>query len=474
VRLAFAAALLGFFAPFGPGCFDGKDAGGLPCREDHQCGLGQRCEDNFCSGAPADTQTDTQADTGTTVQCEPLPQPTWCLDGTPVGTQQVVMTELVRPELTRPFSLAAGNFTGDASIDLVVQSSDTFRLNMLVNEGGEFIVRGTTPDIDGITEAYDIIATDRDCNGSIEFVVLARDGHIAIVNWDETDEQFVSVGQVEVATGAHSFAVGDIVQGDDGYPDLVVSSNSVVSVVTNIDGSFDQQSVAELVMGDTFYQPWDTLILETEDQRIVVPSADGRKQFQEYDQLVHLLRVTQTGDNVGLANAMPPELDDDFRNPWAVAQGDFDGDGENEIAVAERNVNGDGYGTNEVGRLRFYYLETADAFPVFEGGLELGIGPVSLEAADLDCDGYVDLVIGNGGAPLSGELGAPQVFFGSDGLENMTITDVPGVSGGMTPGSRTAVGDFNGDGRPEVAIPDAGDPVDVAGERIVIIGVEGT
>ncbi|HET6583332.1 MAG TPA: VCBS repeat-containing protein [Nannocystaceae bacterium] len=478
MRPAVAATLLALFAP---ACFDGKDAHGLPCREDHQCGLGERCEGNVCGGpaaatqsdTQADTQTDTQTDTGTSARCDP-PPPAWCGASTTAGTHMPRTNEFSRPELTRPAAVVAGDFRGDASTDLVVLSQETFRLNMLSNEDDEWMVRGTSDDVDGIQTARDLIATDRDCDGTIEFAVLSTDGHIALVNWDEPSERFVSIGAVDVAGAAHSFAVGDLVDDDMGYPDLVVSSNAVVSLVTNIDGMFDQQSVDELMLGDEFYQPWDTVILdEDDDPRIVAPSADGRKQFQQYDHVVHLLHVAQAGDGAMLEDATPAVLASDFRNPWAIAQGDFDGDGGLEIAVVERNVNSDDDGTNEPGRLRFFYLEAVDAFPVFEGGIELGIGPLSLEAADLDCDGFTDLVVGNGGAP-PGLPGSPQIVFGQADLATATVTDIAAPSGAFTPGTRTAVGDFDGDGRPEVAIPDAGFVFSEAGERIVFVGVEGT
>lgn len=50
-------------AGLGASCFDGAGALGLPCREDGDCGKGQRCEAGFCGG-PVDGGT-TTASTGT-------------------------------------------------------------------------------------------------------------------------------------------------------------------------------------------------------------------------------------------------------------------------------------------------------------------------------------------------------------------------------------------------------------------------
>jgi hypothetical protein len=63
-------------------------------------------------------------------------------------------------------------------------------------------------------------------------------------------------------------------------------------------------------------------------------------------------------------------------------------------------------------------------------------------------------------------------MFGVDNLDDdatlVEVTDLTGVHAG----SRMAVGDFDGDGRPDVAIPDYGDPNGPAGARFVVMGVD--
>jgi hypothetical protein len=72
------------------GCFTGADALGLPCNEDLDCGVDQRCMAGFCGGPPAGTDTSTSTSTTTTStssssesgnpQCTAMPgDPNYCM-----------------------------------------------------------------------------------------------------------------------------------------------------------------------------------------------------------------------------------------------------------------------------------------------------------------------------------------------------------------------------------------------------------
>jgi hypothetical protein len=122
--------------------------------------------------------------------------------------------------------------------------------------------------------------------------------------------------------------------------------------------------------------------------------------------------------------------------PVAFASADFNGDGKTDVAAALSNeivvLLGNGDGTTQAGQVAFTGTSNVTA----------------LVAADVNADGKPDLVFVQG-ASVSVLLGNGNGTFGSP--LTMTLTDpasliVPAISA-------IALGDFNGDGLPDLALP---------------------
>src|SRR2546426_378916 len=131
------------------------------------------------------------------------------------------------------------------------------------------------------------------------------------------------------------------------------------------------------------------------------------------------------------------------RSPDSVAVGDFNGDGKLDLAVANLD-------SSDVSVL----LGKGDGS--FEAGLTFGVGggPYSVAVGDFNGDGKLDLAVASRGSSLV------SVLLGNgDGTFQAALTFA-----GRTGTSSVAVGDFNGDGKLDLVVADlvAGDSASVS------------
>jgi hypothetical protein len=191
---------------------------------------------------------------------------------------------------------------------------------------------------------------------------------------------------------------------------------------------------------------------------------------------VRVLRVVD--DVTGPQLVEPPalELPHDFASPWAMAIGNFIGDASVELAVGERHVDGEAEETSTNGTVRIFSFQGMTAETRWiestptQGVLTVGKGLVSMSAADLDCDGFDDIVVGHNGDSTipTGDGSFPAVLYGAANVDAIETVEVP-LDVPMAAGSRHAVADFDLDGALEVAIADFGfmDP----GARVLIVSL---
>jgi hypothetical protein len=171
--------------------------------------------------------------------------------------------------------------------------------------------------------------------------------------------------------------------------------------------------------------------------------------------LVALLSAgpSRAGASLASASCDTPSFKDTTRfaagtKPWSLAVADFNGDGLNDVAVANRGAN-DGDTTGSVSIL------LGDAASVFKQGatVNAGLNPRAIVAGDFNRDNKADLAVLVWPPNSCCLAGAVALLLG-DGAGNFTPTG--GFSTVGSSAGSMAVGDFNSDGNPDVAVLAAG------------------
>jgi hypothetical protein len=147
----------------------------------------------------------------------------------------------------------------------------------------------------------------------------------------------------------------------------------------------------------------------------------------------------------------------------AFASGDFDGDGEDDLAIG---APGEAPGPEPRAGAVFIYRGTAGGLKALAKLDQTGLGSnetddrfgATLAAADFNGDGYDDLAVGAPGEDLG--AGAPTgvvfLFLGTpNGLQPQRVIDQTGLGvneAGDMFAEALAAGDYNGDGRADLAV----------------------
>ncbi|HET8922787.1 MAG TPA: Ig-like domain repeat protein [Candidatus Acidoferrum sp.] len=337
-----------------------------------------------------------------------------------------------------PEAVAVGDFNGDGYPDIAVVSQNSNTVSILLGAPGGPFASGASYPTGNLPAG--IVAADFNGDGVLDLAFTnAGDNTVTIMlgNGDGTFRLGTTIGTSGVyptrlvavdfnADGALDLAVINLCGPGTGscYPQAGLGSpGSVALLLGNGDGTFTVSANSPA----TGIFPRSIAAADL--------NADGAIDLVITNQISNTLTLLMgNGDGTFTAAANVPT----GNGPWGMAVADFNNDGKLDLAV-----------TNVVDRSVSVFLNQNCGVPAssctFTANytLQTGTNPIAVSAADMNADGYVDLIVLNGSdntvtvIPNNEAAFAPTI-----GIYPVTFSTSAGPDA-----VDLAMADFNGDGR---------------------------
>jgi hypothetical protein len=322
-------------------------------------------------------------------------------------------------------SVAVGDMNADGRLDLAAVNVGDDNVSVLLGNGsGGFAVAAGSPVATG-DGPQSVAIGDLNADGRPDLVVANGNTDNVSVLLGNGSGGLTAATPVTVGTEPENLALGQL--NADGHLDLAVTniaSHNVSVLLGNGSGGFAAATGSPIAVG---MRPAKLAIGDV--------NADGRADLAVPNTQFDTTSILLGNGNGGFTAAQgSPVPTGDFSS--SVALGHFDADGRTDLAVT---TNG-----------------TPDAVAVFLGNgsgrfapaagspVAAGSDPNSVETADFNLDGHLDLVTTN----FTSDDATVLLGNGSGGFTPAPESPLASGNGSR----RAAIGDFNGDGRPDLAV----------------------
>lgn len=339
-----------------------------------------------------------------------------------------------------PTGIVTGDFNNDGHLDLAVSTGANNAVTVLLGDGaGNFSVLGSYSTGSG-TNPAGIVAADFNNDGKLDVATINPGNNTATILLGNGDGTLG--GAIAQATGKDPIAIVTTDVNSDGLADVIAFDNPAANsgemdvLLGNGDGTLQTAQVSSLS-----FTP-GTLAAVADFNR------DGKPD---------LALTQQNTDSVGLLlnNTLPTQYPDG--RSYSAASQIAQGNGNMADAVAVGDFNKDGLADIAVSYLEDNAVRvmTNNGFGGFNTAATYAVGnqPYDVVSADLNGDGYPDLVTAN--TNPNSATGSVSVLLNNGKGGNGTFAAAVNYTVGKDP-YRVAVGDLNNDGFPDIAVTNYG------------------
>jgi hypothetical protein len=371
----------------------------------------------------------------------------------PGATTVTFATQQTFSSGTNPVSIAIGDLNGDGRPELAVVNSNAATAAVLLNTtapGAATLTFAPRQTFATGNEPFSVAIRDLNGDGRPDLATASFFDDTVSVLLNTTAPgaaapTFAVQLVFDTGTRPQSVALGDF--NGDGRPDVATanSGSSNVSVLLNTTALFDAAA------GFAAALPFAT---GSFPESVVVGdlNGDGKPDIATANSSPTAISVLLNTTSQGTATpsfAAPATFATATR-PFSLAIGDFNGDGRLDLAFAR-------LASNTVSVLLNTTAPGA-ATPSFaaEATFSTGTRPISVAIGDFNGDGRADLAVANAGSGVVGNLGNVSVLLNTTapGAATPTFATQQAFATGTSPAS-VAIGDFNGDGRSDLAVANA-------------------
>ncbi len=353
----------------------------------------------------------------------------------------------------QPAAGGTGDFNNDGKADLAIMSSLTNSINILLGNGDGTFTPATGSPILGVgtipcinnNEASNCSMTVGDFNhdGNADLAETSGYDNTVIILLGHGDGTFTPATGSPITVGTFPQAVraGDF--NKDGLLDVAVTNakdNTVSILLGNGDGTFTPAPGPPVAVGGFPF------FLAVSDF-----NGDGTPDLavsNEADSTVSILLGNGDGSFTQAAGSPIPNFN---YNPGAVVAADFNGDGRVDIAA----TNFTAISPSPVGSVVVMLGNGDGTFaPAAGSPIAVGLDPFAMVAGDFNEDGITDLAVANYGQITNPPTQTLTLLLGNgDG----TFTPAGTPTQLADSPNDLVVADFNGDGTPDLAIPNIAD-----------------